>query len=218
MKKRSKFYLYGFLVIFILTTFAGYLYLPQILGDTVYPLEYTNLIIKYSDLHKVPRDLTAAMIFKESRFNPRATSPVGARGLMQIMPPTGATIAKGVAEPNYNSDKLYDPETSIKFGTWYIHVMLERYNNNLDAALAAYNGGSGNADRWVSLGLLNNLPFGETRNYVKTVKEIKTVYAEVHGEELFGEKVELQIEKPKQSFLWGRMVKDLVAVFYGEEE
>jgi len=82
-------------------------------------------------------DYLVQTAYRESSFNPAATSYLGARGLMQIMPATASTIAKGLEVSSYN---LYDPETSIKFGTWHLHVTLEKYDNNVDAALAAYNG------------------------------------------------------------------------------
>jgi len=209
MKKRSKFYLYSILTILFFVAVSGYLYLPGILGDTVYPLEYTNYIVKWSATHRVPADLTAAVILQESRFNPRAKSPVGALGLMQIMPTTGSGIAKGVEDPNFTTEKLFDPETNIKYGTWYLRTLLDRYDNNAAAALTAYNTGSGNVDRWFFGGL-----FGEGNRYAQNVLEYQKIYANFYSRELYGVDAKVKIEKPKQNFLWSRMVKDLVGVFY----
>lgn len=190
---------------------SGYFYLPSILGDTIYPLQYTDSILKWSTAHKVSPDLTAAIIYQESHFNPQAASGPGARGLMQIMPTTGASINKAFNVPGYNADKLYDPDTSIMFGTWYISTLIQRYDGNVLAALTAYNAGSGAVDRWFTLGL-----FGSGNSYAKRVLEYQTIYRNYYGRELFGVNFKEQaIEKPKPSFLWSRMIQDLVGLRYG---
>lgn len=160
---------------------GAYFYVPKIFGDTIYPLKYPEIIKKYAAQYGVDPSLVAAVILQESRFNSDAVSPKGATGLMQIMPATGAGIAKNLGVSKYS---LKDPETSIWFGTYYLRSKLDSYNGNVDAVLAAYNAGSGNADRWIRLGILGSIPFSETNSYVRKVKNYQTVYETMYADEL----------------------------------
>ncbi|MEM7237410.1 MAG: lytic transglycosylase domain-containing protein [Pseudomonadota bacterium] len=111
--------------------------------------------------------LVEAVIHQESRNNPRAVSPAGARGLMQIMPATARDPGFGVTP--VDPDDLFDPEINRRIGTEYLGAMLKRYDGHLDAALAAYNWGAGNADKWVKAGKpMNRLP-KETRGYLENI-------------------------------------------------
>lgn len=195
-----------------------FFYLPSVLGDTIYPLKYQDLIVKYSTLHKVDPSLTAAVIMQESRFTPTAVSSAGAKGLMQIMPATASTIAKGVGVAKYD---LFDPETAIKFGTWHLSVTLQSYNGNIDATLAAYNAGSGNADKWIRLGILNNIPFRETRNYVVNVKNYQKIYSSLYAKELglvpggSSESFAVTVDKKEEPVIttfWGMFFKNVFGV------
>lgn len=195
-----------------------FFYLPNVLGDTIYPLKYQDLIVKYSALYKVDPSLTAAVIMQESHFNPSSVSGAGAKGLMQIMPSTASTIAKGIGVSSYN---LLDPETAIEFGTWHLSVTLQHYNGNVDATLAAYNAGGGNADKWIRLGILGNIPFSETRNYVTNVKNYQKIYASLYAKELglvpggtaenFSTMVDKK-EQPVTTTFWGMFFKNVFGV------
>lgn len=213
MKKRSKFYLSSLFIILVMVVAAAYLYLPAILGDTVYPLKYEEFIRKYSTEYDVDPALIAAVIRQESNFNPNARSGAGAKGLSQFMDGTARTVASEVGRTTYD---IFDPETAVQFCARHIKDLLNKYDGNVAAALAGYNAGTGNADRWIRLGLLGNLPSKETRNYVRNVQEYQQIYASFYSRELYGVEVKIQIEKPKQEFIWTRMVKDLVSVFYSE--
>lgn len=214
MKKRSKIRLFAYLSIVFLVVAAAYFYLPDILGDTIYPLKYADFIRKYSTEYDVDPALVAAIIRQESNFNPNAQSASGAKGLSQFMDGTARTVAKEVGRETFN---IFDPETAVQFCARHIKDLLNKYDGNVDAALAGYNAGTGNADRWIRLGILGNLPAGETRNYVKNVKEYQQIYASYYSRELYGVDAQIKIEKPKQDFLWSRMIKDLVGVLYGGE-
>ncbi len=168
----------GLLIVVLIV--SGYFYIPQILGDEIYPLKYEDLIVKYSLKYGVDPALVSAIIKQESNFNPDAKSRAGAKGLAQFMDATARTMAKETGRwPSYD---IYDPETSIDFCAAHVRDLLVKYQNNLDAALAAYNAGGGNADKWVRLGILDNIPFGETRNYVKKVKNYYTIYLKLYGD------------------------------------
>jgi soluble lytic murein transglycosylase-like protein len=116
-----------------------------------------HLIERAAARHGLAPDLIRSVIRTESAFDPRAVSPAGARGLMQLMPATAAEL--GVTDP-------FDPEQNIMAGTRYLRQLLDRYNGDLDHALAAYNWGMGNVDRHG----LARLP-EETRNYLLRIKQ-----------------------------------------------
>lgn len=116
--------------------------------------DFRSFIQQAADIYRIPKSLIKAVIQAESAFNSKAVSPAGAQGLMQLMPATAKSL--GVT----NS---FDPEQNIKGGSRYLRMMLNRYDNNLTKALAAYNWGPHRVDRG-----LKNMP-AETRNYIKTI-------------------------------------------------
>lgn len=206
---------------------AGYFYLPTIIGDAVFPLKYQDTIKKYCQMYNEDPFLVAGIIMQESGFNPQATSPVGAMGIMQIMPPTGRSIASGVGYPNFTPNDLYNPEIAIQFGTWHIHVLKEKYGGNEAAALAAYNAGTGNADKWLRAGLLNNIPGGQTNRYVRNVQDYVQVYHKLYQNELqltgsssptAGAVPLKKQEEPSRNVVWGRLLKELVKIVYNPEQ
>lgn len=196
---------------------AGFFYLPSILGDEMYTLKYEDLIVKYSVKYDVDPALVAAIIRQESNFNPNAVSRAGAKGLAQFMDGTAKTMAKQTGRwPNYD---VFDPETSIEFCAGHIHDMLVKYSDNLDAALAAYNAGGGNADKWIHLGIMDNIPFGETRNYVKKVKNYYTIYLKLYGDnKLSSEKTKIETVKVEikqadtYTAFWSMFFKDMFKI------
>ncbi|WP_019672525.1 lytic transglycosylase domain-containing protein [Psychrobacter lutiphocae] len=114
-----------------------------------------NIINHYAAQHNVPPDLIKAIIKQESGFNVHAVSPKGARGLMQLMPTTAASYGR------YN---LFNPQHNIAVGTKHLSYLLNKYNNQLHLALAAYNAGEGNVAKYGGIP-----PFSETQNYVLNV-------------------------------------------------
>lgn len=182
MKSRQKIILPVYGVILLgLGVFLGF-FLPKILGDVLYPLEYKTEILKYSQQYAVPRNVVAALIFTESGFTPQAESRVGARGLMQIMPGTGASIAKMLGETGYTSDKLWDPDTNIRYGTAYIRSLYDAYGQNWDYAYAAYNGGGGAAETLISTSNRDLIP-RETNGFIRKVGSMRDSYDKLYGSE-----------------------------------
>ncbi|WP_245598926.1 transglycosylase SLT domain-containing protein [Halotalea alkalilenta] len=119
---------------------------------------------------------------RESAFNQRAQSPVGARGLMQLMPDTARHLSSRRNIPYAGVESLEDPEVNVAFGSAYIRDMLDRYSNNRIAAAAAYNAGPGRVDRWLANGnqpfdlFVESIPFRETREYVLAVLAYRAIF------------------------------------------
>lgn len=217
MTKRTKNRLFVIVGLLLAVLVSGFFFLPGILGDEVYTLKYDTLIVQYGEKYGVDPALIAAVIKQESGFNPQARSGAGAKGLAQFMDTTASTMAKETGRyPNYD---IFDAETSIDFCAAHLRDLLVKYNGNLDAALAGYNAGTGNADRWVRLGLLGNLPFGETRSYIAKVKNYYTIYLKLYGDNRLSSKqtkietVKVEVKKPDTyTAFWGMFFKDVFKV------
>ena len=131
--------------------------------------------------------LVAALIRQESRFNPRATSPVGARGLMQIMPRVGHTIASGLEFPAWDAALLYQPDVSLQLGTTHLAELLTGYSDD-GRALAAYNAGRSRVERWAKKHgvsdpevFVERIPYRETRDYVRIIQRNREFYSSLYG-------------------------------------
>ncbi len=174
MTRRLLFILFLALLIFNLDT----------VGRFFYPFPYRDTTTYYAGIYSLDPLLLAAIMKAESGFNSKAVSDRGARGLMQIMPDTGQWIARQLGEQNFDPDRLFEPETSINMGAWYIADLKKEFNNNTVLVLAAYNGGRGNVREWLSgTGLsgdssdIERIPFEETRLYVQKVLKYYRFYS-----------------------------------------
>jgi soluble lytic murein transglycosylase len=148
------------------------------------PLEHEDIIRQQADEKGVDAALIAAVIDTESKFT-NAESSAGALGLMQITPEAAEFIEKQSGGTTFNLDDLSDPEINIRYGTFLLKELLERYEGDTAAALAAYNAGPGNADKWGGAGLsVDEIPYPETRAYVELVLERQKEYREKYGSEL----------------------------------
>jgi soluble lytic murein transglycosylase len=154
------------------------------LNELTLPLEHEDIIRQQSKEKGVDAALIAAVIDTESKFTD-AESSAGARGLMQITPAAAKFIEKQSGGTSFNLKDLSDPEINIRYGTYLLKELLERYEGDEAAALAAYNAGPGNADKWGGAGLsVDQIPFPETRAYVELVTERQKEYREKYGSEL----------------------------------
>jgi soluble lytic murein transglycosylase len=154
-----------------------------------YPLpdDFAGAILAYARSAGVPANLVAGIIRQESAFDPRATSPVGARGLMQLMPPTAREMAQRVGV-SYQPNQLYNPDLSVRLGTTYVKELLTDFDGNVELALASYNGGPNRIKRlWQESGpqvrlddFLETLKLDESRNYVKRILVLADSYRQLY--------------------------------------
>lgn len=158
----------------------------------IYPMpdEYKAYVEKYSEEYGVPKELVYAVIKTESGFDSSAVSSKGAIGLMQMMPATFEWLTNDILHDHLDKGMLYDPETNIKYGTYYLARLYNRFGD-WDTALAAYNGGEGNVSEWLTNSKysddgkklnVNKIPneFKETKNYVKKVNKALKKYKELY--------------------------------------
>jgi soluble lytic murein transglycosylase len=148
------------------------------------PLRHEDVIRQQANEKGVDAALIAAVIYSESKFSD-AESSAGARGLMQITPEAAATIARNSEATSFELKDLSDPEINIRYGTFLLRELHDRYDGDEAAALAAYNAGPGNADKWGGADLsVADIPFPETRAYVEEVLEKREEYRQKYGKEL----------------------------------
>ena len=148
-----------------------------------YPRPYGEVIAQASKVTQVPADWILAVIRQESLFRKDAVSRADARGLMQMQPATAASVARRWHLPAPKRDSLFDPTVAVQLGAAYVRELLDRYGNQLDLSLAAYNAGPISVARWLPPGSLDadiwieNIPYSETRGYVQHVLEHIVAYA-----------------------------------------
>ena len=153
--------------------------------DQQYPLEYRDEIQRISGEYNLSPALIASVIRNESSFRPAAESSVGARGLMQIMPETAEWIAHKLKFDNYSLEQLYNPETNIRFGCWYLNYLSTLFHGNPLCVVCAYHAGQGEISSWLtnpsisSDGLtmkIDRLPEGPTKTYAGRVTRDYGIY------------------------------------------
>ena len=158
--------------------------LTETLRSVTLPLRHEDVIVEESDQHDVPPDLVAAVIFTESKFRDQ-TSEAGARGLMQITPPTAVIIEQLSGGTNFKLEDLSDPDVNIAYGTFYLRHLLDKFDGNETAALAAYNAGETHVAAWGGSDLeVEDIQFPETRDYVEKVLDKRTEYREHYRDQL----------------------------------
>ena len=154
--------------------------------EQIYTLHYEALIERYSAENDLDPFLVMGLIQAESSFRADAISPVGAAGLMQIMPSTAEWLAE-LMEISYTEADLFNPAYNIRMGTFYLRRLIN-YFGYVDTALAAYNAGMGNVRGWLEQvqysydgETLHTIPFAETRAYVPRVNRYMEIFRELYG-------------------------------------
>jgi soluble lytic murein transglycosylase len=153
--------------------------------DQRYPTPFRETVVKRSREIGLDPAYVYGLIRQESRFVMDARSSVGASGLMQVMPATARWTAKKIGLANFTTDQLADRETNIAIGTGYLKLVLDDFDGSMALAAAAYNAGPGRPRNWRNGPVVEtaiwaeNVPFAETRDYVKRVLSNTTVYAAI---------------------------------------
>lgn len=173
------------IILFVIIIVAKTIYLT-----IKYPILYTNFIKEYSNQFNVDPYLVAAIINVESSYDKKAMSNKEARGLMQISKTTGEWAGKELSIENFNLELLFQPETNIMIGAWYLNKLSEEFNGNTQLILAAYNGGSGNVTKWLKDErycedgvYLKKIPFQETEDYVVKVLKNYDIYKSLYKDQ-----------------------------------
>ncbi|MBO5245273.1 MAG: lytic transglycosylase domain-containing protein [Selenomonadales bacterium] len=149
----------------------------------VYPYSYQEYIYDSALEWEVDPTLIISVMHSESKFSIHAKSHRGAIGLMQLMPDTALWIATQIGDKSFTLEKLYDPKTNIRYGTWYLASLKREFQGNEVLMLAAYNAGRGNVKKWMEkygwgfdFADHEQIPFDETRGYVAKVLQNKQAY------------------------------------------
>ena len=178
------------LIVAVCIAFGAYLIIEKInyekdLED--HPVYYKELIKKYADEFDLDPYLVISIIRCESSFDQYALSEKGAIGLMQVMPDTGTWIAHKLGlDSTYQQDQLYDPETNIRFGCWYLSFLNGRFSGYRDAMICAFNAGHGNVRNWLDdpryavNGVLTSIPFPQTERYLDRVTTAFDHYCDLY--------------------------------------
>lgn len=187
MKKRTCFVIVAIVVVIVLI-FTIFKPIDWVLKK-LYKLEYSEYVYQYAEENKIDPLLVFAIIKAESNFNHSIQSSSGAIGLMQLMESTAIEMAKEVKQEIVVKEALYNPEINIKIGTFYYAYLTKHYEGNQQLALAAYNAGMGNVDKWIKEGIikadgsdLENIPYKETNHYVRKIIRDYKIYQELYKE------------------------------------
>jgi soluble lytic murein transglycosylase len=172
---------------------AAVLLLPlgeRAVQEVTLPLRHEDIIRQQAREKDLDPALVAGVIYTESRFRDQ-TSRAGAKGLMQLTPATAKFIEHLSGGSTFQLSDLSTPQVNIAYGTYYLRYLMNRYGGNESLALAAYNGGEGNVDRWVDAARsqgkalsIDAIPFGETRAYVRAVQSAARQYRANYRAEL----------------------------------
>ena len=181
---------YGFFIL-LLALFLTFALLHKPLMRMFCPLEYSEEIVRSALEAKVSPFLIASIIRVESNFQKDAVSPKGAKGLMQLMPSTAEYVA-GLKGVEYDEQSLTDPAFNVALGTYYYKLLLDYWGKV--AALASYNAGRGNVERWINEGTWDgtwenraDIPYPETRQFLSKVITLEKWYASSYKDELSGD-------------------------------
>lgn len=157
----------------------------------IYPQKYVEQVTRCADEFGVDESLVYAVIRTESGFRPEVESHAGAIGLMQLMPDTFDWLQFRLdGEVIYPVSRLTDPDTNVRYGTYFLSHLLERYNGNVATVAAAYNAGTSTVDGWLEDSryssdgkTLSSIPYAETESYVAKVMKARDMYAHLYGGE-----------------------------------
>ena len=159
-------------------------------NDLTLPLSYPTIIRQQAAEKHLDPALVAAVIYAETKFDSR-TSSAGAEGLMQLMPQTASFLARRSGATTFTTADLATPQVNIAYGSYYLRYLLDEFHGNTVAALAAYNGGDTNVQRWIAAARAEghafgtaDIPFPQTRDYVERVLSARVKYRQKYASQL----------------------------------
>src|ERR671923_47561 len=159
-------------------------------GGNTLPPQHDDIIRQQAADKDLDPALIAAVIYEESHFRDQ-TSHAGARGLMQITPQTADFIARRSGGSRFVQDDLANPQINIAYGSYFLRYLIDHYGGNETLAIAAYNAGQANVDRWVAraggpdaFDSARHIPFPETRAYVENIAATRADYREHYADDL----------------------------------
>lgn len=178
------------LLLFVAAAAVALYCAKDMLLQQFYPLSYYEIVMEQSEKNDLDPTLVYGIIRAESSFDTNAVSRADARGLMQMTPQTFEWVQTMIPDSeNLTADDLFDPKVNIQFGCELLSLLLSHYENE-SAAICAYNAGIGNVDSWLenpeysSDGVtLDEIPFGETREYLKRVTQNREMYRDLYPDE-----------------------------------
>ena len=183
MKNFLKLIITLFVVAILFLVFLKHFGIDKIVLKRLYPKDYLEYVESASKKYEVEENLIFAIIKNESNFENTSSSHKGAQGLMQLMEETANEIANKIGIENVD---LSDPKTNIEIGTYFYAYLFNKYNDE-GLALAAYNAGAGNVDKWINSGQLEkdgsnieNIPYKETNMYVRKVLQTVKIYEYIY--------------------------------------
>ena len=148
-------------------------------------VRYREQIVREAQQYGLRPAFVAAIILNESSYDPSAVSSVGARGLMQLLPDTGRWVAGKLGIRDYTDDLLFDAETNLRLGVWYLDFLSDRYGGDPVLVACAYHAGHGNVDTWLTRYSrdgrtlsLDEIPMENTRSYARKVVDSYAIYLE----------------------------------------
>jgi soluble lytic murein transglycosylase len=174
---------------------GGVLFAPLVrrtVNELTLPLAHADVIREQAAAEHLDPALIAGVIYAETKFDPR-DSAAGAIGLMQVMPQTAAFLARRSGARTFTTSDLNTPQVNIAYGSYYLRYLLNEYHGSVTVALAAYNGGESNVDRWLVAAraaghafTVADIPFPETRAYVLRVLSAEQSYRQKYASQLYG--------------------------------
>lgn len=160
---------------------------PKEFWQYLFPLPYREPLEKSAQAQNLDPYLVAGLIRQESEFNPVVISHANAWGLMQLIPSTGRMMAAKQGIAGFRNDMLLEPDTSLRLGSTYLRMQIDKWNGNLEQTLAAYNAGPGRVKEWTATAtyrepaeFVESIPFNETRDYVQAVMRNAFIYRRLY--------------------------------------
>ena len=182
MRKIFKVILFCIAIAIIVAIICNISNIKSVILKNIYPKKYNDTVEQYAIKYNVDPLMIYSIIKAESNFKPNAKSTSGAQGLMQIMEETAQEL-----DENEEIIDLFDTQKNIEYGTKYYSILLQKYNNITELALAAYNAGMGNVDNWIEKGIIKydgsnieNIPYKETNMYVRKILNNYRMYQELY--------------------------------------